>query len=261
MTHYLNRVAIRWAMDALATIPRDQSCLLFFLILTMRSTVKKGGAAGMTPFEREFYRYFGAPIKGGGVGCFNPFDKRWMAEDYISSTVFGRLLNGSHWWTDVDEGFFSRNPGRSFPAEMGILPNAFERLENRTTHPCLRPGSLLPMTAVSVWYYRGEQVEIENTANLNDLVTNFKADVLALNPNLHKLFYEGGAGPLNPYNNEPLSEDEMLAIYPACPFAGEPKTNVRLYVEDVNTVRRAGIDANQIADYFRKLIRDKGTQK
>jgi hypothetical protein len=258
MTHYLTQAAIRWAMDTLVNIPRDQSCLLYFLILTKKSTVKKGGVTGMTPFEEEFYRYFGAPIKGGGVGCFNPFDKRWMAEDYISSTVFGRLLNGSHWWTDGDEGFFSRNPGRQFPAEMDILPNAFERLQDRTTYPCLKPGSLLPMTAVSVWYYRGQPVEIENTTNMNDLVKRLKADVLDLNPDLHKLFFQGGAGPLNPFSDEPLSEEEMLAIYPVCPFAGEPKTNVRLYVDDVNTLRSAGVDVNQIADYFRQLIRDKG---
>lgn len=258
MTQYLNKTAIRWALEALATIPRDQSCLLFFLILTKKSTVKRGGMAGMAPFEMEFYRYFGAPIKGGGVGCFNPFDQRWMAEDYISSTIFGRLLNGSHWWTDGDKGFFSRNPGSQFPAEMGILPNAFERLHDRATFPCLKPGSLLPLTAVSVWYYRAEPVEIKDTTNLKDLVKKFKADVLALNPDLNQLFFEGGAGPVNPYASSPISETDMLAIYPPCPFAGEPKTNVRLYVDDVNIVKKAGVDANQIADLFRKLIRDKG---
>jgi hypothetical protein len=258
MTLYLNQKAIRWAMDALANIPKDQSCLLFFLILTRESTVKNGGRAGMTSFEKEFYRYFGAPIKGGGVGCFNPLDKCWKAENYINSTVFGRLLNGSHWWTDSEEGFFSREPGRQFPAEMGILPNAFERLEDRTKYPCLKLRSLLPMTAMSVWYYRGEPVETQDTANLNSLVKRFKADVLDLNPNLYKLFFEGGAGPLNPYGTEPLPEEEMLAIYPPCPFAAEPKTNVRLYLDDVKTMKSAGIDTNQIADYFRQLIRENG---
>lgn len=258
MTQYLNKAAIRWAMDSLADIPRDQSCLLFFLILTKKSTVKKGGLAGMTPFEKEFYRYFGAPIKGGGVGCFNPFDRRWMAEDYISSTIFGRLLNGSHWWTDADKGFFSRNPGSQFPAEMGILPSAFERLNERTTYPCLKPGSLLPLTALSVWYYRDEPIEVDDPTNLKDLVKKYKADVLNQNSDLNQLFFEGGAGPVNPFSGSRISEAEMLAIYPPCPFAGEPKTNVRLYVDDVNTVKGAGVDANQIADFFRKLIRDKG---
>lgn len=258
MTKYLNKAAISWAMDSLANIPRDQMCLLYFLILTKKSTVKKGGVAGISPFEKEFYRYFGAPIKGGGVGCFNPFDKRWMAEDYISSTIFGRLLNGSHWWTDADKGFFSRNPGSQFPAEMGILPEAFERLRDRSTYPCLKPGSLLPLTAVSVWYYRGDQIAVDDTTNLKDLVKKFKKDVLILNSNLIQIFFEGGAGPINPYIDKPISESEMLAIYPPCPFAAEPKTNVRLYVDDVNTVKRAGFDANQIAEFFRKLIRDKG---
>lgn len=258
MTRYLNKAAIRWAMDALADIPRDQSCLLYFLILTKKSTVKKGGVAGMTPFEKEFYRYFGAPIKGGGIGCFNPFDMRWLAEDYISSTVFGRLLNGSHFWTDADEGFFSRKPGRQFPAEMGILSNAFERLEDRTTFPCLKPGSLLPLTAISVWYHREEPIEIKDTTSLKDLVKKFKDDVLSLNPNLNQLFFEGGTGPINPYADEPISEEDMLAIYPPCPFVGEPKTNVRLYLDDVDTVKRAGVDANHFAEFFRKLIREKG---
>lgn len=258
MPQYLNKAAIRWAMDALANIPRDQSCLLYFLILTKRSMVKKGGVAGITPFEKDFYRYFGAPIKGGGIGCFNPFDKRWMAEDYISSTVFGRLLNGSHWWTDADKGFFSRNPVSQFPAEMGILPKAFERLDDRTTYPCLKPGSLLPLTAISVWYFRGEPINLKDTTNLKELVKKFKEDVLDLNPNLNQLFFEGGAGPINPYTDVPISEAEMLAIYPPCPFVGEPKTNVRLYLDDVDTLKRAGVDANHIAEFFRKLIREKG---
>lgn len=258
MPQYLNKVAIRWAMDALANIPRDQSCLLYFLILTKKSTVKKGGVAGMTPFEKEFYRYFGAPIRGGGIGCFNPFDKRWMAEDYISSTVFGRLLNGSHWWTDTDKGFFSRNPRSHFPAEMGLLTKAFERLDDRTTFPCIRPGSLLPLTAISVWYHRDEPVEVKDMTNLKDLVKCFKEDVLALNPSLNKIFFEGGAGPINPYTDVPISEADMLSIYPPCPYVGEPKTNVRLYLDDIDTLKRAGVDANHIAEFFRKLIREKG---
>ncbi len=258
MKRYLKKTSVRWAYETLRQIARDQSCLLFFLILTKSKTVVKGPSGHMSPFQKEFYRYFGAPLKGGGVGCFNPLDGRWMAEDYISSTVFGRLLNGSHWWTDAVNGFFERQPPKKFPADLTISPKAFSNLSERTTFPCLKPEGLLPMTAIAVWYYRDTPIETAIINDLSGLVALFNSEVIARNQDLKKLFSEGGTGPVSPYQESPLSEEETLSIYPPCPYSGEPKTNVLLYVDDVKSVKQSGVEVDELPDFFRKLIKEKG---
>jgi hypothetical protein len=256
---YLKPNTVKWSLNTLKQIPRDQSGLCYFLIFSVVNIVKKEKPPDKSKFENEFFRYFGAPLKGGGVGCFNPFDGRWMAEDYINSTVFGRLLNGSHWWTDSRQGFFDRVPPNQFPAEMKLKENAFEVLQNRTKYPCLKPSALLPLTAMAVLYYRYDQVEIQNVNNLTDLVRNFKKEIFSKNSGLEVLFSSGPAGPLSPYQITKPLEEELISVYPACPYNGEPQINVRLYADDINAVKSfAGISVDQFSDYFRKLIREKG---
>ncbi len=256
---YLKASTIKWALGELNKVPRDQAALFYFLIFNSVNLVKRGTAQQKSKFETEFYKYFGGPLKGGGVGCFNPFDGRWMAEEYINSTVYGRLLNGSHWWTDSNQGFFDRNPPTQFPAEIKISSRAFDNLDDRTTSPCLKSSSLLPMSAVAVLYYRYEELNVNNSNNLTDVVNKFQNEILSTNKQLKQLFSSGATGPLTPYQKSKPSEDEIMSVYPPCPYKGESQVNVRLYVDDVNAVKRQlGLTIDQFSEFFRKIIREKG---
>lgn len=256
---YLKPNTVKWSLETLKQIPRDQAGLCYFLILSIVNTVNRGKAPEHSEFEKEFYRYFGGPLKGGGVGCFNPFDGRWMAEDYINSTVYGRLLNGSHWWTDARQGFFHRTPPNQFPAEMTLKVDAFETLENRPTYPCIRATALLPLSAIAVLYYRNEPIEIKHINNLSDVVQKFKKEVLSKNQQLDALFTAGPSGPISLFQEKKPSADELISVYPLCPYKGESQINVRLYTDDVAAVKsHEGISTDQFSDYFRKLIRAKG---
>ena len=256
---YLKPNTVKWSLDTLKQIPRDQAGLFYFLIFSIVNTVKRGKAHEQSKFENEFYRYFGGPLKGHGIGCFNPFDGRWMAEDYINSTVYGRLLNGSHWWTDSRQGFFDRIPANQFPAEMTLKTDAFETLENRLTYPCMRATALLPLSAIAVLYYRNTSIEVKNENNLTDIVQKYKKEILSKNSELTALFTAGPSGPISPFQEAKPTEDELISVYPSCPYKGESQINVRLYADDVSAVKsQEGILIDQFSDYFRKLIREKG---
>ena len=136
MGTYLSKEAITWARMQLEKLSKDQIALLYFLIFARCPKVDRTIPAKREKFESEFYKYFGVPIKGGGVASFNPFDGKWRAPNYINSTVYGRLLVGSHRWTEGSEAFFTRTPSSSgWPAEFSLTDEGFDNLLYRNQPP------------------------------------------------------------------------------------------------------------------------------
>lgn len=256
---FLSKDAIVWALERLAVLPKDQLALVFFLTLAKVGGVSRGTPQNPSPFEKEIMRYLGAPLPGGGEAVFNPFSRQWRATDYMNSTVYGRLLNGSHKWTEGGEAFFSRTPSASWPAKFELDDKGFDHLRARTSPPCLKESSRLPMTAVATYYFRFLDLSGFAPRSLKDLVAEYRKEVLDKHPRLDELFVPGPnflRGDL--FSPKAPTDREMLACYPPSPFSGEPKKNVLLYEDDLDAIKSHLTCSEDIADYIRNLLKEKG---
>lgn len=253
---YLTSAAIKWALSELKKIPKDQLALLFFLMLVKSPTVKRGKHGEPSAFEIEFQKYLSGPVLGGGSAVFNPFDQQWRAADYLNSTVFGRLLNGSHKWTEGTEAFFIREPTSSWPANFRLTDRGFDNLRERTTPPCLKNSNRLPLNAMAVYYFRFLDLSEFNPQTMPDLVAEFNKTIVNKHERLKELFVSGTnflRGEL--FTHSALTEPEMIACYPPSPFSGEPKKNALLYEDDIDAIKARLSSGQEIADYIRQLLR------
>ncbi len=252
---YLSKGAIKWSIEQLRTLPKDQLALFFFLALAREGKVSRGTAGNPSPFEREILRYLGAPLEGGGVAAFNPFSLEWRAAEYMNSTVFGRLLNGSHKWTEGEDAFFTRTPAKGWPATLTLEEKGFDNLRGRLSPPCLKKSFRLPLTAVAVYYFRFFDLSFFSPGSMTDVVAEYRKEVLSLNERLEELFVPGPnylRGDL--FVNTALSEREKLECYPPSPFSGEVRKSVLIYADDLERIKQRLNEGQDIADFVRNLL-------
>lgn len=253
---YITPVALQWALKQLIEIPKDQLALLFFLMLAKEPLVSRGQLGNTSAFENEFRRYLMGPIKGGGEAVFNPFASEWRAAEYINSTVYGRLLNGSHRWTEGAEAFFFRAPTTTWPAKFTINDSGFNNLRLRASPPCLKSSYRLPLSAIAIIYYRFINLSDFSPHTLDDLVKKYKDEVLSKNHRLMELFVAGPNFLSNViFRSIPLSETEKISCYPPSPYSGEPKKNILIYEDDISAIKARLAPGEDIADFMRKLLR------
>ena len=68
---YLSKEAIKWAIEQLRTLPKDQLALFFFLAIAKEGKVSRGTTGNPSPFEKEILRYLGDGQSGkrGVIRC------------------------------------------------------------------------------------------------------------------------------------------------------------------------------------------------
>lgn len=254
MSRYLSSEAICWAAGQLSRLPKNQTALLYFLILARAPEVVQASLGRGTTFEKEFYRYFGAPIKGGGTACFDPFAGEWRAEDYIFSTVYGRLLNGSHRWTTLSGGFFRRLPSEGWPAKFHLEDEGFDVLKFRSSPPCLKYGMRLPLLATAVHYYRWKNLGDGGPKDELGLVELYRQEVISLHPRLQELFVDSATFPGPLFRDHPQTEQEAEACYPPSQASSESKKNELLYESDILRIKAMASPGETPADTIRRFI-------
>lgn len=259
MAKYLTQEAIEWSLKELKRLPKNQTVLLYFLIFGKEPVVDRGRA--FSPFEVEFYKYFGAPIKGGGTAVYDPFSGEWRAENYITSTVYGRLLVGGHKWTEGQESYFSRTPaGSGWPAEFGLTERGFENLLFRSSPPCLKSEYRLPLYAMAIFYYRRDPLP-DQCSTIDDLVGRYVDEVVDRHKTLKKLFTAGYAfSGSKLFDSQELSYNSYQACYPSPPYSTKEQLSVRLYKEDVSEIKKNLREGLSLADYVSEMIK-KGRNK
>lgn len=185
---FVSESAVKWALSELKKIPKNQLALIFALIVSKCPEISYPKGSPKGPFELEMGRYLDAPIDQTKDSVFNPIEGDWRARDYIQSTVYGRLLNGSHSWTSPEVGYFERTPKSGWPAKIVFSQQGYDRLFIRTSPPCLKSEYRLPVLAIAIYYYR--QIDLANldVDSPQSLVDLYSKDVISTNPNLVKLF-------------------------------------------------------------------------
>lgn len=256
MGKYLSPRAIKWSIENLSLLPKNQTVLFFFLIFATCPEVDRTHPAKKIKFESEFNRYFGGPIKGGGVAVYDPFGKEWRAENYINSTVYGRLLVGSHKWTEGSEAFFSREPkSGGWPALFYLTEDGFNNLKYRDKPPCLKYEYRLPLPATAIYYYRFEDLSYLNPSTQEDVISLFSNRVINSHPQLNSLFRNGiKFNEKELFREYPISEAEMISCFPPSPFCSDEKARALLYVEDLELIKSELKDGLTTADYVHNLL-------
>lgn len=252
---YLTPTAVKWSVSQLRLLPKNQTALFFFLILARCPAVDRTNPKKRKDFEEEFYRYFGGPIKGGGTAVYDPFGGEWRAEEYINSTVYGRLLVGSHKWTEGEEAFFQRIPsGGGWPALFNLTDYGFDNLKLRAHPPCLRFEHRLRQNVIAIYYYRFEDLSGYGLSNQQDLLVLYKNTVIADNPRLSELFREGPSFIGSIFRQEPLSEYEKISCYPTAPFSTDVKHREFLYANDLDIIKSKLNNGETVADYVHRML-------
>lgn len=254
MAKYITQEAIRWSLSLLKELPKNQTVLLYFLIFGKAPIVDRGNA--FSPFEVEFYKYFGAPIAGDGVAVYDPFSGDWRAENYINSTVYGRLLVGGHRWTEGEESYFLRLPaGSGWPAEFKLTEKGFNNLLHRSSPPCLKRQYKLPLTAMAVFYYRQEALP-DSTSSMDSLIEKYKIDVISKHEVLQKLFCDGPSYPGSQLLElTKLSSSDYRNCYPKSPYTSKELSTVRLYKEDVLEIKKNLREGHTVAEYVSEMMK------
>lgn len=241
-------------------LKRDQLALFFCLTIAKEPVIAKTNKI-TSPFSQELLRYLGAPIKGGGVGFFNPIEGKWRSENYLFSTVSGRLLNGSHWWTGAD-GFIKRTPTKDWPATFSFDRQGFETLLRRYSSPNLAYANRLPLEAVAILYFRDQDLSIYSLtqeSSISELTKLYQEKVLENRQELVGLFRESHGEFSRPlFVGETVGEEVWIGIFPPSPHSSEPKKNVLLYSDDVDSLNAMSEGNEMIADTLRRLLKMKG---
>ena len=185
---FVSASAITWAASELRKLPKDQLALIFALIVSKVPNIDYPRGVADNPFTSEMKKYLWAPKSISANGIFNPIDGQWRADNYFQSTVFGRLLNGSHSWTSPEVGYFERLPKSGWPAKIEFSEDGFGRLFLRTAPPCLKFEYRLPILALAIYYYRQINLSALVLETPQDLVDHYSTEVLSSNPLLTKLF-------------------------------------------------------------------------
>ncbi len=251
---YVSPPALEWALDQFKELNRDQIALFYCLAISVQPTVKPTRKLD-DPFVEELLRYLGAPIRGGGQAVFNPIEGKWRAPDYLFSTVFGRLLNGSHWWTG-DEGFLTRS-GKGWPAVFQFEEKGYRQLMLRIGAPNLAYKNRLPDLATALLYMSRMDLApygLTRDSGPEDILNCYFNTFLKSNEFLRGLFREAEGEPLNFLTAVKPEEEIRMSCYPPSPFSSEPKKNVLLYADDVTTLNKMSHDNEMLADTVRRLI-------
>lgn len=259
---FIKPAAAKVALGELRTLKNDQLALFFCLAVSNEPVIQQKNKLD-SPFSKELLRYLGAPIRGGGVAFFNPLDGKWRSENYLFSTVSGRLLNGSHWWTGVD-GFIKRTPAKDWPARFDFDSDGFQNLMRRYSAPNLAYENRLPLEAVAILYFRDQNLiadGLSESSDISDLVALYKNKILHNRPELVGLFresFEKSWGEI--FASQPANEENWLEIYPPSPHSSEPKKNVLLYTDDIAYLQAMSDRDEMIADTLRRLLKTKGKE-
>lgn len=271
MGQFFTNDSVNWALINLSNLPKDQTGILFYLIFSKLGGQYSGfklnsrGKSRET-FEKEFLRYFSGSLADGTPVPFDPFSKSWRADNYIQSTVFGRVINGSHWWTHPEKGFISRNPATGWPAEFKPHPEALNRLRERTTPPNLTSPNKIPLVALTAWYYRFEDISgICTTENVLDVMKHYLSS-LRLKPNSEALIFSdiretGESLQVNPYmlssvkiSPVSITKAEAKSIFPSRTQIMELRKNLRVFEVDFEKIKRMRVAGEDDADVIRRLI-------
>ena len=252
---YLTPEAILWARAQIEDLPKDQIGLVFAL-LASRSPVISYDSIDMSQrseFLQHTLRYFGAPIALGAWGFFVPLDGKWRSDDYLMSTVMGRLLNGSHWWTAAG-GFIGRNPSTGWPATFSFGIRGFEVLRRRTRPPFLTGGKRLPLSAMAIWYFRHEDIA---ESNLESLVLRYKEEINSSEFDVLRIFEDNKTifwGDLT--RSTDLTDDERKKCYPGLAMKLSPKHTIEI---DQSTYQRLieGAGSLPVEEYIKFLLKEK----
>lgn len=214
MGKYVSASAITWSIRELSKLPKDQLALIFALVISKAPEVEYPKGNFVPPFLEEMQRYLSAPKSKTKMGIFNPIDSQWRADNYYQSTVFGRLLNGSHSWTSPEVGYFERTPKSGWPAKLTFTEDGYRRLFLRTSPPCLKFEYRLPILAIAIYYYRQINLAERAVKTPEDLVRVYTEDVLDSNEHLTNLFVHELPifwGQL--FQDEAITEEEYIACF------------------------------------------------
>ena len=238
-------------------VPENQLLLIFILVLISEPNIERTRVS-RNAFVKELEKYIGGPLKGGGTGIYNPLSGSWRAEDYLQSTVFGRLLNGGHGWTNPASGYLVRNPERQWPASFEFNNEGLDRLRKRLSKPCLQAGSRLPLSAIAIWYYKFEALESTKVNSIDDLRGKYLAK-LSLENSLALNFFEEEDNMFwgNFISHTPLTEDEKIALFPPSTYMSEPRLKVSVFEDDLKLLKKIKQSNEDIADVIRRLIMER----
>jgi hypothetical protein len=254
---FLTADSIKWASSQLQLVPDNQLLLIFILVLAAEPDIQRTNAS-RNPFLIELEKYIGGPLKGGGNATYNLFTGTWRAEDYLQSTVFGRLLNGGHGWTNPASGYLIRTPERQWPANFKFSSECLNRLKKRSSPPYLKAGSRLPLSAVAIWYYKFEELESSQVNDIESLRRKYLAKLEQSN-SLTLNFFEEEDNLFwgNLLSQTPLTDDEKTDLFPQSPFMAEPRIKISVFEDDLKVIKQMKQPNEDIADVIRRMIMEK----
>ncbi len=254
MGKFVSESAVKWALSELKRIPKDQLALIFALIVSKCPEISYPKSSQKGAFELEMGRYLDAPFDQTQDAVFNPIDGDWRARDYIQSTVYGRLLNGSHSWTSPEVGYFERTPKAGWPARIVFSQQGYDRLFIRTSPPCLKSEYRLPVLAIAIYYYRQVDLvdfSVDGPQGLVDLYTN---DVIATNPNLGKLFdFDLPVFWGELFSQSAMSRQQYLSCYKS--VGKQAQMKVSLNQDVIDAIKSRLTPGESIEEYLYRAIK------
>ncbi|CAB4622014.1 unannotated protein [freshwater metagenome] len=245
--------AVRWALAELKKRQSDQSAL-FLQIALARFPKVPPRAEGEAPFIGELMRYIGVPKPNGSHQIFNPMRGEWLAENYVGSTIFGRLLNGSHWWTIGEMAILERVPSTGLPAVIRPTEETFQKLMQRTKSPYLHAGQRLPRVATAILYFRGVDVGQLSVSDPETLWRVYFEQALGSLNLLEKLFERPGENAIfwgELFQTSKPTQEELRACYPV----GGPKAQIGIYASDMEEIQSKLKPNENEADFISRLLR------
>jgi hypothetical protein len=248
--------AVKWALKEFKKLKSDQSALFFQLALAKFPSVPPR-SSGDAPFVAELLRYVGVRKPNGNFQIFNPMGGKWLAENYLGSTVYGRLINGSHKWTLSESPILKRVPETGFPADIRPTESTIQNLSRSERPPHLNAGQRLPRVATAILYFRYTNVGslgISDPATLWDV---FVAEAFSASPFLSKLFERPADDAVfwgDLFQESEPTLNEIMDCYPG----GGPKSRVGIYVNDHDEILSRLRNDEDEADYIRRLLRGEG---
>lgn len=249
MGTFVSEAAVAWAGKQFKKLPKDQTLLIFLLIISNVPVLEGNGRFANKSFENEFQKYFGIPYKGS-TRYFGLFDNAIRAENYFSSTVIGRLLNGSHHWTRE---FITRTPEHgTWPARFALRDNLIPTLKLRDKAPFLDFGMRLPLLATAIVYFKNVDLTSHKVQNEDDLVNLYQQEVISKDPKLAELFeidVELYWGDL--FAHERIGD---VALFD-CLTGEEALKSIKIYESDLEILQTRISADESVAEAIRKIIR------
>jgi hypothetical protein len=247
--------AVKWALGILKKLTSDQSALFIQIVLSKFPYVPPR-SEGDAPFVGELMRYIGVAKQTGNFDLFNPMRGEWLAENYVGSTLYGRLLNGSHWWTLGNEAILSRTPASGLPAEITPNEETFQRLLLRTRSPYLSAGQRLPRLATAILYFRNVDLHEFHVSDPESLWDAYFQVGLQSSKLLERLFEREGDNAV--YWGGLLQDtqpglDEIRDCFPA----GGPKAQIGVFSSDMEKLQLLRRNGENEAQVIHRLLKER----